>query len=163
MGQSAKGEIERKFIAANLPHSLLEPRKPVAIRQGYLCQNEHSEIRIRDKAGSYSMTVKQGAGLKRLETELPLEAAQFDALWPLTEGARLEKLRYHIPYFGNTLEIDVFNGALTSLVIVEVEFASEEDSHYFLPPDFVSSEVTTDPNYKNLNLARYGLPKHNEH
>lgn len=156
--QATKWEIERKFVAKDIPENLLEPRKPVKIRQGYLCQNNDSEIRIRDKSGSYTMTVKRGSGLKRLETEIEIDAIQFDALWPLTQGFRIDKRRYKIPYFGHTLEVDVFDGALESLVVVEVEFDSEDASRDFLPPDFVNEEVTTNPSYKNLNLARNGLP-----
>lgn len=155
---ATKWEIERKFVAKNIPASLLEPRTPVKIRQGYLSHSDDSEIRIRDKSGSYTMTVKQGSGLKRLETEVDIDAEQFEALWPLTQGSRIDKLRYKIPYFGQTLEVDVFAGALTSLVIVEVEFTSEEESRDFLPPDFVNDEVTTNSDFKNLNLARNGLP-----
>lgn len=153
-------EIERKFVVDYIPEGLLEPRQYKLIRQGYLIYDAEREVRIRDKAGIYTMTVKQGSGLKREETEIELDQTQFETLWPLTQGKRVEKRRYKIPYISHTLELDIFTGELDSLVLVEVEFASEEASRGFQPPEFIKQEVTTDPEYKNANLASNGIPAH---
>ena len=32
----------------------------------------------------------------RVEEEIPIEAERFDALWPLTEGRRVEKVRHYV-------------------------------------------------------------------
>lgn len=158
MKAHSQWEIERKFIVKNLPEGLIEPRKCAPVRQGYLLNGDDREMRVRDKAGTYTMTIKQGSGLKRLETEIELTEQQFETLWPLTQGFRVEKCRYKIPYFSHVLDLDVFSGALSPLIMVEVEFESEEESRNFVPPDFAVEDVTIDAAYKNVNLALKGLP-----
>lgn len=151
-------EIERKFLVSYAPDGLLDTRKPVLIRQGYLAYDRDRHIRIRDEGGKFTMTVKQGFGLKRLDTEVLLSVDQFEDLWPLTETMRVEKQRYRINFFGNQLLFDVFRGHLSPLMLVEVEFDSEASSRQFLPPDFAELEVTQVEAYQNASLARYGLP-----
>jgi len=151
-------EIERKFVVAVLPEHLLASRNARRIRQGYLICQPAREIRIRDNAGQYFMTVKQGAGLKRQELEIAIDKLQFDVLWPLTEGCRVEKQRYQLSLSGVTMEIDVFAGGLAPLVLAEVEFDSEAASSAFIVPEFCTREVTYDADYKNACLAQNGLP-----
>lgn len=154
----ADWEIERKFVVTYLPEGLLETRKPVLIRQGYIAAEGERQVRIRDEGGHYSMSVKQGFGLKRHDTQISVSAEQFNALWPLTQHMRVEKNRYRIDFFGHRLLLDVFTGHLEPLVLVEVEFDSEVHSRQFLPPDFAEMEVTHRREYQNVHLARMGLP-----
>lgn len=153
-------EIERKFIVEHLPFDLAK-YEHVEMRQGYLVADEKRmlSVRVRQEGSSYRLTVKQGAGSVRTEVELPLESDQFGALWPLARPRSLEKVRYMVPFLGRTLEIDVFDGPLAPLVLVEVEFDSEEDARAFHPPEWFGREVTDDPRYLNQNLARAGIPQ----
>jgi CYTH domain-containing protein len=79
-------------------------------------------------------------------------------LWPLTAGRRVEKTRYVIDQSGYCLELDLFRGALTPLMLLEVEFESVAGSQDFIPPNFVGREVTLDRAYSNAMLATTGLP-----
>jgi len=158
MSELNNWEIERKFVVDVLPEGMLASAKSRRIRQGYLVCQTAREIRIRDDAGQYFMTVKQGAGLKRQEFEIGIDKLQFDALWPLTEGFRVEKERYHLSLSGMMLEIDVFAGDLAPLVMAEVEFDSEAASSAFTVPAFCTREVTYEADYKNACLAQNGLP-----
>ena len=45
-------EFERKFLVSYVPEGLLDTRKPVAIRQGYLATEPDKHIRIRDEGGN---------------------------------------------------------------------------------------------------------------
>lgn len=92
-------EFERKFLVSYVPEGLLDTRKPVAIRQGYLATEPDKHIRIRDEGGNYTMAVKQGIGLKRRDTRITLDSEQFADLWPLTQNMRVEKQRYRIDFF----------------------------------------------------------------
>ncbi len=57
------------------------------------------------------------------------------------------------------LEIDVYEGRLSGLVVLEVEFQNSEESVQFVPPpEFNLIEVTGDKRYSNKQLARNGLP-----
>jgi CYTH domain-containing protein len=145
-------EIERKFLVTALPDGLGEGD---TIDQGYLAiAPDGVETRIRRRAGAATLTVKSGPAMIRVEEEIPLETARFDALWPLTEGRRLEKVRHLIPLErGLTAELDVYGGALAGLLTAEIEFPSEAAARDFSPPPWLGEEVTGDATYANQNLA----------
>lgn len=155
-------EIERKFRVnlLSLPFDLNNyPAKQIL--QGYLAISESgNEVRIRDKAGQYFLTCKSDGALTRSEAEIQISEQQFNELWPLTEGRRVEKLRYEIEYQGLTVEIDVFAGSLSGLVLAEIEFKSEQASQKFNPPLWLQNEVTRDRRYKNKNLALNAVVPH---
>jgi CYTH domain-containing protein/CHAD domain-containing protein len=151
-------EIERKFLIAQLPSELeLFPHERV--RQGYLLSaGEDLEVRLRARDGQRLLTIKHGAGLTREEDEQAIEPARFERLWPLTEGRRIEKLRYVIPLGALlTVELDAYTGALDGLVTAEVEFDSEAQAQSFTPPAWFGPELTGDPRYANQCLTE-GLP-----
>ena len=145
-------EIERKFVVTELPDGLGEGD---AIDQGYLAiAPDGVETRIRRRDGDATLTVKSGPAMIRVEEEIPLEPARFEALWPLTEGRRLEKVRHLIPLGdGLTPELDVYGGALAGLVSDEIEFPTEDAARDFSPPPWLGEEVTGDKTYANQNLA----------
>ena len=66
--------------------------------------------------------------------------------------------RYEIEHEQGVIEVDVFEGNLSGLVMAEIEFASVEASQDFRPPPWFSREVTDDARYKNKNLAQSGPP-----
>ena len=151
-------EIERKFLVAKLPEDLGAFPK-AEIRQGYLEITDKTETRLRQKGNKYLRTVKTGAGKVREETETEITGEEFRALWPGTDGRRVEKTRYDIPYGKFTIELDIYRNALKGLIVAEVEFESAAASEAFLPPDWLGREVTEDKSYKNQSLATNGLPK----
>jgi adenylate cyclase len=151
-------EIERKFLVPELPPAL-EQSQATRIEQGYLAiASDGTEVRVRRRDGETLLTVKGGAGRSRTEEEIVIDAGRFARLWPLTEGRRLEKTRYLIPAEDLNIELDVFSGALTGLVVAEVEFASEEAADVFEPPAWFGAEVTDDARFKNQCLASEGAP-----
>lgn len=154
----AKGiEIERKFLVKNIPESL---GQGVTIAQGYLhIGDDGSEIRIRRMGEKYFMTKKSGGDLQRQEEESEIGEKEFYAAWLKTEGKRVEKTRYEIPFEGQTIELDLFAGSLAGLMTAEVEFASIEASQSFTPPEFLGNDITNDKRYKNQQLALHGIPK----
>src|SRR5689334_10367994 len=137
-------EIERKFLVERLPDGL--GGRARRIDQGYLALDEGAEVRLRRHGDDLWLTIKGAGGLARVEEELPLGEEQFESLWPLTEGRRIEKVRHELP---DGIEVDVYEGALSGLVVAELEFASEEESAAFDPPDWFGAEVTEDRRYKN--------------
>jgi adenylate cyclase len=148
-------EIERKWRVSEIPGGLPEG---TPLRQGYLTRGGDTEVRLRDKGGACVLTVKRGAGLRREEVEVDLDRAQFEALWPLTAGARVEKTRYKLPAGGLTIELDVFEGALTGLTLAEVEFPDEASAVAFDAPGWFGEDLTGRPGWSNGALARQGLP-----
>lgn len=149
-------EIERKFLLETEPEGLHEAPR-YHIRQGYLATTPEREIRLRRRGEDCFLTVKEGAGLERSETEVAITEAQFDLLWPLTSGRRIEKTRYLFPWHdGLTVEIDIYEGNLAPLCIAEVEFESREHSECFIKPPFLGAEVTGRREYGNAHLASAG-------
>ena len=149
-------EIERKFLVQAKPEGAHEG---VPILQGYLpLDREDAELRIRRKGDTCEVAVKGGHGLTRREDEVEIGAGAFDALWPLTEGRRIEKTRYEIPFHDVTVDLDEYGGELAGLLVAEVEFRSEEESERFQPPDWCGREVTDETRYSNAELAAKGLP-----
>ena len=150
-------EIERKFLVKEIPAGLMNyPSNEIS--QGYLAVTDDAEIRIRKKGNKYFETVKSGKGLKRKEIEVEIGEKAFRSLWPRTEGKRVDKTRYEIPYDGLVIELDVYSGPLAGLAVAEVEFVSEEESARFSPPEWLGREVTHDVRYGNKSLALYGKP-----
>jgi adenylate cyclase len=155
----ARVEIERKFLVPEPPPSL-EQSQSTRIEQGYIAiAGDGTEVRIRRRNGTAALTVKSGSGESRLEEEFEIDVERFARLWPLTEGRRIEKARHLIPAGGGlTIELDVYSGALTGLMVAEVEFGSEEEADAFEPPEWFGSEVTYDARLKNQRLACDGAP-----
>lgn len=151
-------EIERKFLVRKLPP--LDGCARYEIEQGYLATElGRSEVRMRRCNGELLLTVKRdrddGAGShSRDEQNIRLQPEQWDALWPMTEGRRVAKVRYDVPFGEFLIEIDVFTGPNEGIITAEVEFPDPETSHAFVPPDWLGEEVTRGAEYSNWKLAR---------
>jgi adenylate cyclase len=152
-------EIERRFLVREPPPDAVDGRGD-EIEQGYLVVGEDgAEARLRRCAGALTLAVKRGRGLVRAEAEIALTEAQFVALWPLTDGARLRKVRHRLPLDGGLVaELDVYADALSGLVLCEVEFADRAAAAAFAPPAWLGVEVTEDERYRNRSLALHGRP-----
>ena len=121
-GMPNSREIERKFLLKQLPDKLKRSRRYV-IAQGYLATEPAGrQVRLRKKGKTASLTFKVGRGRAREEREIKLSSKQFAALWPATAGRRLRKLRYEIPWGDVLIEIDIYRGRHSGLVVAEVEF-----------------------------------------
>jgi CHAD domain-containing protein/CYTH domain-containing protein len=149
-------EIERKFLLSDLPSQVREV-EPVEIEQGWLPGDELRErlrrIRRADQK-RFVRTIKLGRGIERVEVEEEATEEVFDALWPLTEGCRVQKRRYEVPEGERVWEIDEFTDR--ELVLAEIELRTKDEA-VELPDwlrDHVVREVTDDDDYVNLNLAR---------
>jgi CYTH domain-containing protein len=149
-------EIERKFVLLKRPpRELLGEGTP--IWQGYV--RACAGLRLRRLGERYFVTLKGEGTLVREEWETEVPAWVFERLWPATEGARLEKTRYRVPYEGRVLEVDEYHGPLAGFWSLECEFPTEEAAGGFAPPAWAAVlEVTEDPAYLNSNLAMRGLP-----
>ncbi|HSP44704.1 MAG TPA: CYTH domain-containing protein [Chthoniobacterales bacterium] len=151
--EEAPLEIERKFLVRKLPEELASyPHNEIS--QGYLVSmDDGMQVRLRKNANEYSLTYKRGFGNVREEREIELTGEQFGALWPATEGKRLLKTRYEVPFEKRVVEIDMYHGKHEGLVVAEVEFDDEDGAKNFRPPDWLGNDVTGDPRYSNQLLA----------
>jgi adenylate cyclase len=145
-------EIERRFLVVDCP--ALTDLASVDIVQGYLALGDGGgEVRVRQAGERRILTVKSGFGLVRHETEIELTAVQFEVLWPATLSRRIEKRRYTFPVDGRQLEVDVYGGDLSGLIVAEIEFESVEASRSFLAPSWCVCEVTEDERFRNRSIV----------
>lgn len=154
-------EIERKYEINKLPGDL-SGYNYKKIEQGYLCHNP--TIRIRKSNDDYILTYKSKFGIEKKgegspvmnnEVELPLTEEAYRVLKSKTDGNYIYKTRYFIHIDGGlTAELDVFEGKLTGLVIVEVEFPDEKTADEFIPPSWFGKELSSDKRYTNYHLSK---------
>ena len=143
-------EIERKFKVSEMPD--LSQYKFKELTQGYL--NRNPVVRVRKEDDEYYLTYK-GKGLREHEEyNLPLNKESFDNLIKKSDGKIITKKRYLIPYDKYTIELDIFEGDLSGLVIAEVEFESKEEAMAFNAPAWFGEDVTNDPSYSNSKLSQ---------
>lgn len=146
-------EIERKFLLKRMPDGLTSYLHE-EISQGYLALEKGGvQVRLRQKGSAFSLTYKRGDKTAREEREIRLSAEQFEMLWPATEGRRLQKIRYDIPWREFVIEVDVYTGRHDGLVVAEVEFEDEQTCRDFVPPDWLGEEVTGKSRYSNVAMA----------
>lgn len=144
-------EIERKYLISRLPENLSQYQcKKIA--QGYICTNP--VVRIRKSDDEYYLTYKGKGLMAREEYNLPLTQEGYEHMLPKIDGRLIEKSRYLIPLEGKlTAELDIFEGDLAPLIIVEVEFDSLDAANSFIPPEWFGEDVTESRKYHNSNLA----------
>jgi len=149
-------EIERKWLLSSLPPRVLDIT-PATLQQGYL-PGESLVERIRRTTGGdgthWVRTVKLGRGMARIEVEENTTDALGAALFALTPGRRVTKLRYAVPDGALTWEIDDFTDR--DLVLAEVELPSVETTVVipsWLAP-YIVRDVTDEHAFTNWMLAR---------
>lgn len=151
-------EIERKYLlAAGIAGPLPGPGQ--RLLQGYLAVDGAVEVRLRLLDDGAVLTVKAGRGEVRTEVERSLTTGEAEALWPHTDGRRLEKVRHVVPlHAGLVAEVDVYEGPLAGLRTVEVEFPDLKTAQAFAPPPWFGEELTGRPGWSNADLALHGRP-----
>ena len=170
-------EIERKWLITLNGQLPTEPEKEkarhtdsaVRIVQGYFDAgaSEYS-ARIRNVSCTgmaecggtkgetcrcYITAKTKESGVSRNEYEREIPPAIFDSIWPLVEPRGIEKTRFYLPFKGKTIELDVYGGKLSGLVVAEVEFDSEMEALAFEAPGWFGKDVTHDRRFKNHELA----------
>ncbi len=145
-------EIERTFLVVEPAAAVVGDG--VRFVQGYLSIDPDRTVRVRTAGERGYLTIKGrtvGASRAEFEYEIPLADA-LELLETLCERPLVEKRRHRVLHAGRTWEVDVFDGANAGLVVAEIEL-DDEDERIELPP-WVGAEVTDDPRYLNVNLAR---------
>jgi adenylate cyclase len=145
-------EIEYKFLISDT--KLLPPPPYVGnakfIVQGYL--SDKPNVRVRTISGREAyLTIKGNGMIERdeFEYEIPIN----DALQMLDMCEYIiRKIRYTLDNKdGTKWEIDLFSG-LDDLVLAEIEVPHADFK--FVKPVWLGKDVSNDPYYKNVNLAK---------
>lgn len=139
-------EFELTYLVKNLPENFSIEHESKEILDVYIpASAEHALLRLRKRGEIYEITKKVLASgtdsSHQIEYTIPLSEVEFDALRTV-EGKKVRKIRHYYCEDGITYEIDVFQDALTGLVLVDVEFTSNETKNTFIPPLWFGSDVT---------------------
>ncbi len=160
---SSAYEIERKYLIAYPDVAQLaavEGCRVKHITQTYLLAPAGETLRVRraQEAGEvhYIETRKRRVSdLRAVEEERTLTEAEYEALLRSADPTRhpIDKIRYCLPYKGKTVEVDVY-AFWQDRATAEIELASEGECAELPPYLQLIREISDDPCYKNVNLAR---------
>ena len=163
LGESNPHEIERKFLIRYPDIAALEANpncRRVEIIQTYLKTEPGHEHRIRQRGSDghyiyYETFSRTVAGHKKIELENRLNKEEYLKLLMDADAElySIHKTRYCLTENSLYFEIDVFP-FWKDQAILEVELSDENQKIVFPEMLEIIREVTDDPNYKNMALAR---------
>lgn len=146
MNSNEEMEFELTYLASAFPASLGEENSTEMV-DVYFPDNPlvHPRLRLRQQGNKYTLTKKQplddSDASAHLETTIRLDQAEFEAL-RMASNRRVEKRRYKIPIDGRNAEVDVFQGELEGLVLIDFEFSSRLEMDSFNAPSVCLADVT---------------------
>lgn len=146
-------EIERKFLVKGDFEAYAF--KSEDIIQGYLSSVPERIVRVRTKGDKAFLTIKgksNSSGLSRYEWEHEIPVQDALELIELCEKGVIDKTRYYINSGDHVVEVDVFRGDNSGLIMAEIELADESED--FVKPEWLGEEVTADKRYYNAYLAK---------
>ncbi|MEE2768479.1 MAG: hypothetical protein VX833_04630 [Actinomycetota bacterium] len=156
-GKYSEGEYERRFLLRHLPSEVAEPRR---IRDYYLTGTRLRLRLVEDPDGEllerklgHKRRVVEDEATAIMHTSLYLDSGEFEALTSLP-GRSLTKVRWDVDLDGQAASVDVFEGYLLGLVMLEVDLKSPTLLAGFLPPDWAGPEVTQDETFTGGALSR---------
>lgn len=165
-------ELERTYLLTALPKELdgVTPKHMVDI---YIPDHgvEHPHLRLRKKDDLYVITKKypvvDGDAMHQVEETIKLDINEYNAL-KKSSTAKVEKLRYNVIMDSYPAEVDVFQGKLKGLVMVDFEFKDENHLANFTKPkealvevsnvDFLAGGLLAGKSYEDIRqrLAEFG-------
>ena len=162
LGHPVPLEIEDKYRVEDFdPLRLPVAVESVSILQTYLVSSKEGfteRVRKRMWLGrtSYFHTLKRPAGHGRIEIERLISSWEYERLLEKADPDKdaISKIRHCFVWKDQYFEVDVFEGKLAGLVLMERERTDENDSTEV--PCFINvvEDVTDDERYSNSSLAR---------
>lgn len=154
-------EIERKFLLPDFPHEQvgdgsLMIKSEQRIAQMYLAIDANQELRVRElvdtatREHTYTHTFKRGNGLVREEIEYEISASIYAQIMDAFQAVPLTKNRFTAYWGDRTVEIDCYDQL--QLIVMEVEFASEEAALSFVPPVWFGEDISDQKQYSNKTI-----------
>ncbi len=156
----ARIEEERRFLLKSPPQGMLESNSFTRITDRYI---EGTRLRLRRMAfeGSDTPVMKLGQKYQpddleahqAIMTNIYINDAEYRVFNEL-RGTQINKKRYPFTYNRLHFSIDVFDGALSGLILAEIEGHTGVDISILPKPGFALQEVTGDTVFRGVNLAR---------
>jgi CYTH domain-containing protein len=152
----ARSELERRWLVARTARPAVEGAEFTLIEDRYIVG---TRLRLRRMSRGGRTVLKL---TKKYETERPearpivtayLTEMEFDVFAALP-AFPMRKRRYHLPIDDRTWSLDLFEGALAGLELVETEAPDEAALAALVPPPWATKEVTHDARYQCGALAQ---------
>jgi CYTH domain-containing protein len=153
----ARPELERRWRIEPSLRPSLEGLNLVVIEDRYLTG---TRLRLRRMTRGDGWTACKLT--KKYETDRPetrpivttyLTEAEY-AVFAALPGLPIRKRRYHVPVDGRYWSLDLFEGSLAGLELVEIEAPDEAVLTALVPPSWTTKEVTHDPRYQCGSLVQ---------
>jgi CHAD domain-containing protein len=139
----------RRFLLSELPEEAKRV-EPGLVREGFLPGRRIRESVRSIQAGGRTRYVRRVEAAGAPAIEETLARAEFERLWPLTEGRRTERVRYDLRSAGQLWHVDSIPER--QIVIAEVEAGAEIAVPEWLAP-VVRQEVTGRRKFAPESLA----------
>ncbi len=142
---SSEIELELTYLAGELPD--LGGLSGTPMEDVYFPDDPsvHPRLRLRRKGDNYELTKKipvdSSDASRHAEMTISLSEIEYVSL-TIGHARKVTKTRYVVPLGGRAAEVDVFEGALAGLVLIDFEFESEAEMRNFAPPPECLAEVT---------------------
>ena len=138
-------ELEKTYLLKNIPFDIDQYPYKELIDHYIPFDSEHPKLRLRKRWEFYEITKKtlihEGDSSQQQEQTIELSKAEYQALADLPNKL-IHKKRYYVPYKEIMLEIDVFQGDLDGLILMDVEFTDKKVMNGFEKPNFCLADVT---------------------
>lgn len=138
-------ELELTYLAKEIPKDLnkFQCKRIVDI---YFPKNDSNRmIRLRQNGDKYELTkkfpLKGRDSSVQVEETIHLTKEEF-CEFLVIDGLKLEKKRYNYNCEGRIAEVDVFEGDLKGLIVIDFEFKTEDEKNNFKKPTICLVEVT---------------------
>lgn len=155
-------EIERKFLVLNDDWRPLVARAD-RLEDGLVDWAGQGRVRVRVTGSGAKITLKgprRGITRPEFEYDVPVDEAR-EMLRVLCDGHIVVKTRHYVPQDDVVWEVDVYHGALTGVVMAEVELTSEDQ--IVRKPSWIGAEITLDPAWRKSALVERAMAGRLEH
>lgn len=139
-------ELELTFLAGSIPDEITGVR-PQKIVDAYFphAVDAHPRVRLRQQGDRFEFTKKtpaeNGDASQHFEQTISLTAEEFSDL-SISSRRRITKDRYKVALNGYEAEVDVFQGPLEGLILIDFEFSSLAEMSSFVAPECCGPDVT---------------------
>jgi CYTH domain-containing protein/8-oxo-dGTP pyrophosphatase MutT (NUDIX family) len=148
--------VERRYlVTGKIPSQ--RKNAPPALAIGFLSIGGTRDVFLVRQGSLARLGTRERQGTSHRETFQTMTTADFDALWPLTEGARLEKTVRHFKHQGYPFTVETLGTGPTALPLASV-WLPDLIAADFQKPDWLGAEVSGLEEYTDASIALHGPP-----
>lgn len=125
---------------------------------GCLSAQGNREVFVCRSGAAVFLRMREGRKRFLREIDIPLGKAHFEALWKLTEGARISITTSRSRRSGLAFTVETIQLGKEMIRFAVVPFAKRQLAMAFQPPEFFGPEVTDEVEFSDAHLALHGVP-----